>query len=107
MNERRKEFPDEVGTKEQRRLKAQRDARVGAWYGLGLFGVVGWSVAVPTLAGILLGVWIDLNWPSRRSWTIMLLVAGLGAGCFTAWIWLSRQRKKIIEEREGEHVDDH
>ena len=77
----RRKFPDEVGTKEKRRLKAGREPEIGAWYGLGLFGVVGWAVAIPTLLGILLGVWIDLTWPSPRSWTLMLLVGGLGLGC--------------------------
>lgn len=105
MSDGQRKFPDEVGAKEQRKLRAERDPTVGAWYGLGLFGVVGWSVALPTLGGILLGVWIDLTWPSARSWTIMLLVGGLGAGCLNAWLWLNRQRKKIIEEREREHVD--
>lgn len=100
------DFPDEVREKEQRRIKASREPEIGAWYGLGLFGVVGWSVALPTLAGIMLGVWIDLTWPSPRSWTLMLLVGGLGAGCLNAWLWLGRQRKRIIEERERGHVDD-
>jgi len=69
--------------------------------------VVGWSVAIPTLLGVLLGVWIDLTWPSARSWTIMLLVGGLGLGCVNAWLWISRQRRKILEEREREYSDDH
>lgn len=107
MSDGRKDFPDEVGTKERRRIKSGGELRIGTWYGLGLFGVVGWSVTIPTLLGILLGVWIDLTWPSARSWTIMLLVGGLGAGCLNAWLWLNRQRKKIIEEREREYGNDH
>ena len=105
--ERGKEFPDAVGSKERRKLKAERDPEIGAWYGLGLFGVVGWAVAIPTLLGVMLGVWIDLTWPSSRSWTLMLLVGGLGLGCANAWLWLGRQRKKIIEEREHGHTDNH
>lgn len=102
-----RDFPDEVGIKEQRKLKAERDAKIEVWYGLGLFGVVGWAVVLPTLLGVLLGVWIDLNWPSSRSWTIMLLVGGLGFGCLNAWLWLNRQRNKIIKERENEQPNDH
>lgn len=107
MTDKHSKFPDEIGTKEQRRLKTERTPEVGAWYGLGLFGVVGWSVAIPTLIGTLLGVWIDLTYPSARSWTIMLLIGGLGGGCFNAWLWLNRQRRKIIEEREHEYDDNH
>lgn len=105
MTDSKHPFPDEVGSKEQRKLKAQREPEIGAWYGLGMFGVVGWAVALPTLAGVLLGVWIDLNWPGPRSWTLMLMVGGLGAGCANAWFWLNRQRKTIIEERERDHAD--
>ncbi|WP_319543204.1 AtpZ/AtpI family protein [uncultured Pseudodesulfovibrio sp.] len=107
MIDRKRDFPDEVGAKERRKIRAGPESRIGTWYGLGLFGVVGWSVTIPTLLGILLGVWIDLTWPSPRSWTIMLLVGGLGAGCLNAWLWLNRQRKKIIKERECEYGDDH
>jgi ATP synthase protein I len=103
----KRDFPDEVGTKERRKIKAEGELGIGTWYGLGLFGVVGWAVAIPTLLGILFGAWIDMTWPSARSWTIMLLVGGLGTGCLNAWLWLNRQRKKIIEEREREYGNDH
>ncbi|WP_319466387.1 AtpZ/AtpI family protein [uncultured Pseudodesulfovibrio sp.] len=102
----RNRFPREVGSKERRKLRAKQEPEIGAWYGLGLFGVVGWSVAIPTLLGIMLGVWIDLTWPSPRSWTLMLLVGGLGLGCTNAWLWLGRQKKRILEEREREQSDD-
>ncbi|MEZ4583866.1 MAG: AtpZ/AtpI family protein [Caldilineaceae bacterium] len=60
------------------------------WFGLGMFGLVGWSVAVPTLAFAALGIWIDRTWPSRYSWTLMLLLLGVGLGCASAWYWLTR-----------------
>jgi len=106
-DERQKEFPDEVGSKERRKLRAEREPQISAGYGLGLFGVVGWSVAIPTLLGVMLGVWIDLRWPSPRSWVLMLLIGGLGLGCVNVWLWIERQRKKIIKEREGEQPNDH
>jgi ATP synthase protein I len=37
------------------------------------------------LAGVAIGTWIDRNWPSRFSWTLMLLLAGLAFGCVNAW----------------------
>ena len=42
---------DQVGVKAARKLKAQRNTTPGVWFGLGLMGVVGWSVVVPTLLG--------------------------------------------------------
>ncbi len=40
----------------------------------------GWSIAVPTLIGIAIGLWIDHHWPSGYSWTFMLMLAGVALG---------------------------
>jgi len=66
-----------------------------------MFGVVGWSVAVPTLLGIALGLWLDRLWPGGFSWTLALLLAGVTLGCLNAWYWVSLERKGIDED-EGE-----
>jgi ATP synthase protein I len=60
---------------------------------MGMFGLVGWSVAIPTLAGIALGVWVDTRWPGPYSWTLMLLVIGVGLGCLNAWYWIKRESR--------------
>lgn len=44
-------FREEVGAKEKRKLKAERHKDRDVWFGLGMFGLVGWSVALPTLLG--------------------------------------------------------
>ena len=95
-----KEFVDKVGEKEVRKLRARRQRGRGMWFGLGMFGMVGWSVAVPALIGIAAGIWIDANWPSRFSWTLMLLVIGVFFGCWNAWYWVSRERKEIEKTKE-------
>jgi ATP synthase protein I len=82
---------DTVGRKEGRRARAPRDGRHGLAFGLGMFGLVGWSVAVPTLLGIALGVWIDTRTAGPYSWTLMLMIGGLIVGCFNAWYWLRRE----------------
>lgn len=90
----------EVKAKEARRLRARSQKGGGVWFGLGMFGLIGWSVAIPVLIGVALGVWIDRNWPSRFSWTLMLLVLGVILGSWNAWYWVSQERKKIEEERQ-------
>ena len=40
-----------IGALETRKLHAQHDQKKGVWYGLGMFGMIGWSVAVPVLVG--------------------------------------------------------
>ena len=87
----RETFPDTIGTKEQRKLKARDERHRSIWFGMGMFGVVGWSVAIPTLAGVAVGLWIDQRWPSRFSWTLMLLFIGVVLGCFNAWYWIRQE----------------
>ena len=70
----------------------------GAWFGLGMSGLIGWSVAVPTLGGIMLGVWLDRRHPGAFSWTLALLFAGLFIGCANAWYWVDQQDKAMHDE---------
>ena len=48
-------FVREVGARAARKLKARRNSTPGVWFGLGMMGLIGWSVAVPTLLGAALG----------------------------------------------------
>ncbi len=93
--EEREELADIVGAKEDRKVRARQDAHRSVWFGFGMFGVIGWSVAVPAVACIALGVWIDTRWPSPYSWTLMLLFVGVILGCVNAWYWVTRERNKL------------
>ena len=85
------ELIEQVGAKEQRRIKARGERNHDVWFWLGMFGLVGWSVAIPTVLSLALGVWIDKTWPSRFSWTLMLLFIGVVLGCLNAWYWVKRE----------------
>jgi ATP synthase protein I len=85
----------------RRKLALQREGTPGVWFGLGLFGLVGWSVAIPTVAGGLLGLWWDRHHPSVPSRTLALLVAGLVLGCTNAWLWVMRQ-DNVMHDREDD-----
>ena len=89
--EEKEELSEEIGTKELRKMRARRERNRGVWFGLGMFGLVGWSVAIPTLIGIVVGVWIDKTWPGRYSWTLMGLVIGVIVGCINAWYWVEKE----------------
>ncbi len=84
-------LPEQIGRKAVRKLRARAAGSPNLWFGLGLFGIVGWTVALPSVLGAVLGVWIDRRWPSQHSWTLALLIAGLVLGCVTAWQWLQQQ----------------
>ncbi|MDD2880487.1 MAG: AtpZ/AtpI family protein [Rhodoferax sp.] len=92
---------EQVGVKAARKLKAQRNATPGVWSGLGLMGVVGWAVVVPTLLGAALGLWLDRRYPGGRTWTLALLMAGLTLGCLNAWHWVSKEDQAMREEQEN------
>jgi ATP synthase protein I len=96
-----KVFVRQVAAKAARKLKAQRDGRPGVWFGLGMSGLIGWSVTVPTLLGALIGLWWDRRHPGAHSWTLMLLVAGLVIGCANAWHWMTGEEKAMRDEPEG------
>jgi ATP synthase protein I len=91
-------FTRKVASDASRKLRMQRNGTQSAWFGLGMSGLIGWSVAVPTLAGVLIGMWMDRRWPSGHSWTLALLVAGLIIGCANAWRWLAQQDKEMHDE---------
>ncbi|HRY16698.1 MAG: AtpZ/AtpI family protein [Candidatus Competibacteraceae bacterium] len=90
---------NQVGRKATRKQRARETDRPSVWFGLGLFGAVGWSVALPTVLGALLGLWLDRNWPGPHSWTLTLLAAGLVLGCANAWRWLHKQYPPNQEQR--------
>jgi ATP synthase protein I len=92
-------FSREVGAKAARKLKAQRHATQGVWFGLGMMGLIGWSVAIPTLLGAALGLWLDKRQTGSHSWTLALLVAGLAIGCLNAWHWVSKEDREMREEQ--------
>jgi len=94
------DFAEQIGTKAARKLKAQRSAAPGVWFGFGMMGLIGWSVTVPTLLGAALGMWLDKYHPSTHSWTLALLMAGLAIGCFNAWHWVDKEDKAMHDTQE-------
>jgi ATP synthase protein I len=83
---------------------AEEIARLAAWRqhardkppasplrGVGTFGMIGWSVAAPTVAGVFLGRWLDRVAPQGFSWTIALILGGAAVGGLIAWRWVDQE----------------
>ena len=83
-------------------MKAQRSTTKSIWFGLGMSGLVGWSITVPTLIGAALGLWVDKHYPGSYSWTLMLLLIGLIIGCLNVWHWVNSEYAEMQEDDSNE-----
>ena len=93
-------FSAEAGRAAERKLRAQRRNVHGVWFGFAMFGLIGWSVVVPTLLGAAVGVWLDRHHPvGTRSWTLALMVAGLILGCVNAWRWVTKEHRALEQDQ--------
>jgi ATP synthase protein I len=84
------EFAAAIRRKCERRIRA-RDKSENLWFWLGMMGLVGWSVAIPTVIGVAIGVWIDSRTAGSISWTLTFLFIGVVIGCLQAWFWVKRE----------------
>lgn len=92
---------EEIGAKAALKLKAQRSGTPGVWFGLGMTGLIGWSVVVPTLLGTAFGVWLDSKYPGLHSWTLMGLAVGILVGCLNAWHWVQSEDQAMHDNVDG------
>ncbi len=95
-------FAQRVGSAANRMIRAQRSPDQGVWFGLGMIGLIGWSIVVPALLGAGLGIWLDKTHVGGHSWTLALMVGGLCLGCLNAWRWIAQQDKAM---HEGESTE--
>lgn len=87
------DFRRTVREKAERKRRA-RGRRDDVWFWLGMFGMVGWSVAVPMVIGVVVGVWLDGVTDMQASWTLTGLLVGLIVGCAIAWYWIRQESNR-------------
>jgi predicted F0F1-ATPase subunit len=54
---------------------------------------LGWSIALPAVAGAWIGHRLDLRWESGVRFTLMLLFVGVIVGSIIAWRVMGEHRK--------------
>ena len=84
-------FQKTIHNKVRRHNAAKRRSSKDVIFWLGMFGLVGWSIAIPTVVGTALGVWLDEVFPSPASWTLTFMLLGVGCGCLIAWRWIRQE----------------
>ncbi len=78
--------------RQARRKKSTRDnPGPSPLRGIGTFGMIGWSIAVPTVGGAFLGIWLDRAAPQAFSWTIALILGGVVLGGAIAAAWMNKE----------------
>ena len=78
----------------QRMQKTRDEPQYSPLNGLGVFGVIGWSVAIPTVGGAFLGMWLNRVAAQSFSWPIALILGGVVLGGMVAWSWIDKTRDK-------------
>ena len=78
----------------ERMSRARSEPGQSPLRGLGAFGIIGWSVAVPAVGGAFLGMWLDRVAPQSFSWPLALILGGLVMGGIIAWSWIERESPK-------------
>ena len=101
-NNKNNEFSKKVGEKVHRKLNALNNHKRGVWFGLGMMGIVGWTIVAPSLLGALVGIWLDQKYPETISWTLSGLILGLLAGCLIAWRWINKEHKEINQNDDDD-----
>lgn len=100
---RQQQLIEDIARKERRKLRHRRHAG-GIWFGLGAFGIVGWSIALPTLIGIAVALWANSIRPG--TWTLGFFFLGLAIGLFNAWQWVAKEQRAMEREREERDNDE-
>ncbi len=78
----------------ERMQQTRNEHKYSPLNGLGVFGVIGWSVALPTVAGAFLGMWLNRVAPQSFSWPMALILGGAVVGAMVAWSWIDKTRDK-------------
>lgn len=89
------ELVKKIKKESEKKLKAKEESDE-ILFGLGMFGIIGWSISIPTLLGIALGLYLDRKFSHSFSWTLTLLFLGVIVGCLNVWYWI---KEKIDDSR--------
>jgi len=106
MTSRKDKSADTIQRSAARMKHARSAPRVSPLRGLGAFGVIGWSVAVPTVGGAFLGLWLNRVAPQDFSWPIALILGGAAMGVVIAWSWISRETTDQNEQIQQQNKED-
>jgi ATP synthase protein I len=75
------------------RLERREPSADSFWRSLSVLGTVGWSIALPAVAGVWLGRRLDVGFDTGVRFTLMFMVAGVMIGSVIAWRVVREHRR--------------
>lgn len=69
----------------QRRKKAESEPRSNLWTQVARVGTLGWLIALPIVAGALLGHALDRVLGTGITWALALMMLGIVVGAYVIW----------------------
>lgn len=82
---------ENIGRHAMRKQSARDNPGPSPLSGISTFGMIGWSIAVPTVGGAFLGHWLDEQSPQVFSWTVALILGGIVLGSMISWAWIDKE----------------
>ncbi|PCJ76115.1 MAG: ATPase F0F1 [Rhodobacteraceae bacterium] len=82
---------DDIGRRAERMKLVRDHPGPSPLTGIRTFGVIGWSIVVPTVGGAFFGHWLDRVAPQGFSWTIALILGGVVLGGLISWAWINKE----------------
>ena len=98
MNPKNDRSAEDIRRSAERLQRSRRSPGASPLRGLGVFGMIGWSIAVPTVGGAFLGLWLNQVAPQTFSWPIALILGGAVVGGIIAWTWVSKETQDQNEQ---------
>lgn len=97
---------DVMRRKAERLEKARNNKQASPLLGFSTFGVIGWSIAIPTVVGAFLGSWLNDVAPQNFSWPIALILGGLVLGLGFAWNTISETQQAAEKALQDSLVNE-
>lgn len=96
---------EEIRRSAERMKRARNEPGFSPLRGLGAFGMIGWAIAVPTVGGAFLGLWLNRVAPQDFSWPIALILGGAVIGGMIAWNWVGKEGSDQRRRDQGQDED--
>jgi ATP synthase protein I len=77
-----------------RKRRAEEEPEPSLGNRLGQIGILGWTIVLPTLLGLLIGHWLDRHFATGVFFSAPMLMVGAAVGLWSAWKWMHRQTRR-------------